>query len=276
MAANQSVTLTARLVVIDVGEILVRDGRIRAEIAAAVRRVDQAGHHVVLVSSRSLAGTGSVVRGIGLSRGRVSCSGGAVAASFTSQEMHVERVTTFDPAAALRYVSTTRPTARIACEVVGRGYYVTAPFPERALDGKQPVARIRERVWRRATPHAAIHGVSISELTEQVSRFGAAVTVRDRFHPGDWLDLRPKHASMADTLEIARTQSRVVAGRTTYIGQNAEAVRWAGRRVATAGTAQSAQAIADVVLDPADTRNLVDELNSVSAVRVFTPAGASA
>ncbi|GAB3172080.1 hypothetical protein GCM10027059_41490 [Myceligenerans halotolerans] len=274
MVANQTVTIAARLVVVDIGEVLVRDGAIPPEIAAAVRRVETAGHHLALVSQRSLAGTGSVIRQLGLSRGRVICSGATVVASFTHQDVQVEDVITFDPAPALRHVAAMRPTVRTACEVVGRGYYVTAPFPERALDGRQPVARAREDVWTRPTPHAVVHGVSVSELTEQVNRFGVAVTARDWLHPGDWLDLRPTHASMAAALETARTQVRVVAGRTTYIGQDADAVRWAGRRVVTSDAAESVQTTADEVLDPSDTNSLVDELDSVSAVRVFTPTGA--
>ncbi|MFD6140180.1 HAD family hydrolase [Promicromonospora sp. NPDC060271] len=74
------------MIALDIDGTLLRTGEPVPEVTVrAVRRVRAAGHHVVLASGRSLVGVLPVARQLGIVRGWVVASNGAVTARLTPE-----------------------------------------------------------------------------------------------------------------------------------------------------------------------------------------------
>ena len=128
------------LVALDIdGTTITHGGELRPAVLAAVRAVADAGHHVTIATGRTIAGTLPILAALGLRTGYAVCSNGAVTIRLDpsgAQGYELVDVVTFDPRPALDLLHGQWPDAVVAVEVLGRGFRLSAPFPDGELEGE--------------------------------------------------------------------------------------------------------------------------------------------
>jgi Cof subfamily protein (haloacid dehalogenase superfamily) len=242
------------LVAIDVdGTVLRMDGTIAPRVLDAVTAVRAAGHHVVLATGRSVISAGPIAQRLGLTTGPAVCSNGAVTVRMdpaAENGYEVVDTITFDPEPALRILQAELPDAAYAVEDVGRGFFVSKPFPPDEIEGVHvvvdfehlctlPATRvvIRSPDHTQADFHAMVERIGLHEVSYSVGWVA-------------WLDLNPKGVSKATGLEEVRQRLGVPAERTVAIGDgrnDLEMLAWAGRGVAMGNADDVVRAAADEV-----------------------------
>jgi hydroxymethylpyrimidine pyrophosphatase-like HAD family hydrolase len=220
------------------GTLVDHDNRLSDRVRDAVGRVASSGVHVVVATGRSLHGTLPVLDRLGLDEGWTVCSNGAVVLRLdpllpTGYEIALAR--TFDPTPALQLLREHLPTALYAVEDVGRGYRLTAPFPEEELNGRLDVVPFADLLHRPATRvivRSPAHSADqFLELTQRVGLHGVNYAVGWTA----WLDLAPEGVSKASGLEWVREQLGVPLEGTLAVGDgrnDLEMFAWAARSVA--------------------------------------------
>ena len=242
------------LVAIDVDGTLMRmDGTTAPRVQEAVDAVRAAGHHVVLATGRSVISAGPIAQRLGLTTGPAVCSNGAVTVRMDpAAELGYEVVDTitFDPEPALRILRAELPDAAYAVEDVGRGFFVSKPFPADEIEGVHvvvdfehlctlPATRvvIRSPDHTQADFHAMVERIGLHEVTYSVGWVA-------------WLDLNPKGVTKASALEEVRVELGVAPDATIAIGDgrnDIEMLRWAGRGVAMGNADDVTRAASDEV-----------------------------
>jgi len=254
-AAAAAVPATdARLVALDVdGTLMEFGGRISADVIAAVQEVRDAGDHVVLATGRSVISAAPIARRLGLTTGPAVCSNGAVRVTLDPSVPHGYEITdmvTFDPEPALRLIQAEVPDALFAVEDVGRGFFVTRPFPPNEIEGVHtvvdfdhlctlPATRvvIRSPDHTEADFHAMVERIGLHEVSYSVGWVA-------------WLDLNPKGVTKASALEQLRIELGVAREATIAIGDgrnDVEMLRWAGRGIAMGNADEVTRAASDEV-----------------------------
>lgn len=245
-------TASPKLVALDVDGTLMRwDGTISPDVYDAVAEVAAAGHHVVLATGRSATSATTVARDLGLLRGPAVCSNGAVTVRMDPDLADgyevVERIT-FDPGPVLRLIREELPDAAYGVEDVGRGFFVSKPFPPGEIEGEHVLVDFDDLCLRPAT-RVVIRSPEHTkdQFHEIVARLGLHEV---SYSVGwvAWLDLNPKGVSKATGLEAVRRMLGVAPEDTIAVGDGGndlEMLRWAGRGVAMGGSD-------DVVLEAAD------------------------
>lgn len=259
-----------RLVALDVdGTLMSYDGVVSTEVREAITALDEAGVHVVLATGRSAHSATAVAQDLGLTRGWVVASNGAVTARLDADEENgwtVVRSVTFDPAPALRAIAMEMPDALYAVEDLGVGFRVSAPFPPGEITGGMTVVPFEEllavpatRVVIRApqsTPeefHEIVERVGLHEVTYAVGWSA-------------WLDLTPGGVSKASALEEVRRELGVEPYETLAIGDgqnDVEMLRWAACGVAMGHADESVRAAADEVTGTIEDDGAVEVLRRV-------------
>ena len=242
------------LVAIDVdGTLMAWDGTISPGVHEAVAAVRDAGHHVVLATGRSVISAGPVAQRLGLTTGPAVCSNGAVTVRMepaAPSGYEVIETITFDPGPALRLIRTELPDAAYGVEEVGRGFYVSKPFPPGEIEGRHvqvdfdelcrlPATRvvIRSPEHTKDDFHAIVARLGLHEVSYAVGWVA-------------WLDLNPKGVSKATGLEAVRRHLGVEPDRTIAVGDgrnDLEMLRWAARGVAMGDADDVVRAAADEV-----------------------------
>jgi HAD superfamily hydrolase (TIGR01484 family) len=227
----------------------------------------------VVATGRSLHATLPILDRLGLQHGWTVCSNGAVLLRLDPElelGYEIAHAETFDPTAVLELVREYLPTALYAVEDVGRGYRLTAPFPDGELSGQLEIVPFVDLLHRAATR-------VIVRSPEHTSQQFLDVTERMGLHGVNyavgwtaWLDLAPDGVSKASALEIVRTALDVPIEATLAVGDgrnDLEMFAWAGRSVAMG------QATTDV-LEAADeiTAAVDDDGLAVLLERVVTDA----
>ncbi len=225
-------------------------------VYAAVRRVLDAGAHVVLASGRSPHGMTRVADLLDLhaspggdgERLWVVASNGAVI--FRYPPMEVVHEETFDAAPAVAAVLEEHPSALVAVEERGVGYRVNRPFPEGELTGEFTIADVEDlvalpvsRVIIRDPDATADDFVALGErLGLQGTDYVVGWTA--------WLDLAPVGVSKASGLEYVAHELGVDAADVLAIGDgrnDIEMLQWAGRGVAMGQSIDVVKEAADAV-----------------------------
>jgi len=268
------------LVALDVdGTVVDLDEAMSDRVRSAVRRVADSGAHVVVATGRSLHGTLPVLQRLGLHEGFAVCSNGAVTVELDPSEAEGYRVVslhTFDPSRVARVLHEQLPAGLFAVEVLGRGFKLTAPFPDGELTGEMEVVPFDElftepvmRVVVRSPDHTS---AEFSRLVEEVGLHGVAYSVGWTA----WLDLAPDGVTKASALEEVRRRLDVERAATLAVGDgrnDVEMLRWAGRGVAMGNAPAEVQAVADAVTGHVDEDGLAAVLEDL--VAVGPPAGRS-
>jgi hydroxymethylpyrimidine pyrophosphatase-like HAD family hydrolase len=258
------------LVGLDVdGTIVDHDERLSDRVREAVQRVAKSGAHVVVATGRSLHGTLPVLQRLGLDEGYVVCSNGAATVRLDSSResgYQVVSVHTFDPSSVATALREHLPAGLFAVEVLGRGFKVTAPFPDGELTGELEVVPFDElfsepvlRVVVRSPEHTSDE---FTALVDAVGLHGVAYSVGWTA----WLDLAPDGVTKASALEEVRLRLDVAAADTVAVGDgrnDVEMLRWAGRGVAMGNAPAEVRRAADEVTGPVSADGLADVLESL-------------
>lgn len=262
----------AYLVALDVdGTILRPDGTFAPRVLDAITSVRAAGHHVVLATGRSVISAGPIAQRLGLTAGPAVCSNGAVTVRMdpaTERGYEVTDMITFDPGPALRILRAELPDAAYAVEDVGRGFFVSKPFPPNEIEGVHVVVDFEElcalpatRVVIRSPDHTQ------ADFHEMLERIGLQ-EVSYAVGWVAWLDLNPAGVSKATGLESVREALGVPMARTVAIGDgrnDLEMLRWAARGVAMGNADDVVQAAADEVTAPLSDDGAAHVLESLLA-----------
>ena len=262
--------LRGALVALDVdGTIVDHDEAMSDRVRGAVQRVASSGAHVVVATGRSLHGVLPVLQRLDLREGFCVCSNGAVTVRLDPAAPEGYRVValhTFDASGAAGVLREGIPTGLFAVEVLGRGFKVTAPFPEGELTGEVEVVPFEElfdepvmRVVVRSPEHTP---AQFSALVESVGLHGVAYSVGWTA----WLDLAPDGVTKASALEDVRVRLDVPRSATLAVGDgrnDVEMLRWAARGVAMGNAPEEVRAVADEVTAHVDDDGLADVLEDL-------------
>lgn len=224
------------------GTTITHDQVLSPRVRDAVRRVVDAGHHVVMSTGRAVVATMPIVRQLGITTGRAVCSNGAVTVALDpsrEEGFEVLEAVTFDPRPALTVIRERWPDGSpvpvVAVEELGVGFKLSAPFPDGELDGRlrvvpweelmaEPVTRVTIR-----SPEST--SAEFDELIDQIGLHEVSYAVGW----SAWLDINPEGVSKGSALEQLRRQLGVQPGDTVAVGDqrnDLEMLRWAARGVA--------------------------------------------
>ena len=243
----------ARLVALDLdGTLLDWSGALQAGAPEAVARLREAGDHVVVATGRSVVSALPIIRDLGLDRGPAVTSNGAVTIELADGDpgYRITDLVTFDPGPALRVVREELPEALFAVEDVGRGFFITEPFPPGEIDGETTVVDFERLCALEATrvvirsPHHT--DADFHEMVERIGLHEVSYAVGWTA----WLDLSPHGVSKATALEAVRRELGVEPDRTVALGDgrnDVEMLRWAARGVAMGQADDVTRAAADEV-----------------------------
>lgn len=221
----------AHLVGLDIdGTLLVTGQPPSAVVVDSIRAARDAGHVLALATGRSLAGALAAAYQLGVHDGWVVASNGAVVAQLSGGAYRVKEVHRVDAEAVVSLVTSVRPNLRIAAEIVGIGYHVSATFPRTELPGDQVVVAKFADMWEQPTPRIAIYGNEARLLVPVIrSRGLTAIPTR-----GDWVDVTPGNVSKATALEKLRREVGIPQERTMAIGDSENDIpmlEWAARGI---------------------------------------------
>lgn len=239
------------MLVLDIdGTLLEPDHEITARVRSALLRAHAADCRIVLATGRASFEVVEFFRMIGLPDGIAVCSNGAVIASMPSGKVLFKE--TFDARPVLATLLEHVPSARIAVEVAGVGYAVTAAFPDGEMLGPQTVedlqAVLAEPVIRVVVRDPEQTSEDFHALTARLAIRGASFAVGYRA----WLDLGPLGVSKASGLRKIASMLGVSPAQTLAIGDghnDLEMIQWAGRGVAMGHSPPELREIADDVTD---------------------------
>ncbi len=261
MAEDDPAGWRPRLVALDIDGTLLKwvdgAGQMREEVGgavyAAVRRVQEAGAHVVLASGRSPHGMIPVAHLLDLhSSGQpplwVVASNGAVVFRYPPLEVVHEQ--TFDARPAVAAVLEQHPNALVAVEERGIGYRVNRHFPQGELSGEIIVteldALIEGHVSRVIIRDPDATAEDFVDLVARLGLHGTDYVVGWTA----WLDLAPRGVSKASGLERVVVELGLSADDVLAIGDgrnDIEMLRWAARGVAMGQAVDEVKAAADAV-----------------------------
>ncbi|MDF9877321.1 hydroxymethylpyrimidine pyrophosphatase-like HAD family hydrolase [Cellulosimicrobium cellulans] len=247
------------LVALDIdGTLMSYDQELSEDVRDAVAGLRAAGHHVVLASGRSLIAMTPVAEILGIDRGWVVASNGAVTARLDPEEPDgyaLEDVVTFDPGPALRLLREHLPEARYAVEDVGVGFRMNELFPDGELDGVHRVVEFDE-LWSGEVTRVIVRspGSTSEQFHELVEHLGLDdVTYAVGWTA--WMDIAPLGVTKATGLELVRRALHVQPHRTVAVGDgrnDVEMLRWAAHGVAMGHADAVVQAAADEVTGSID------------------------
>lgn len=218
---------------------------------------------------RSLVGVAPIIKRLGLRRGRVICSNGAVTAKINGRRLVIEDTVRFEAGPVLRRTRDARPDALIATEVLGKGYRVNARFPDGLLNGRQRVVRREQDLWAAPTTRAVVHAPDVAGPGHELAWFGVTATLGSTTEPGDWLDLTASGLSKATALESVRHRLGIKPERTVAVGDGHNDLampQWAARSVARGHAPAAVRAAAGEVCGTITEQGAVDVLRSVAGV----------
>ncbi|WP_326835325.1 HAD-IIB family hydrolase [Amycolatopsis rhabdoformis] len=250
------------LIALDIDGTLEReDGAISDAVLTQVRRLDAAGHHVVLTTGRSAAATVPVLDRLAITPRFLVCSNGAVTLHRDPQAPNGYRrchVESFDPADALRSIRRHLAGARFAVEDEQGNYRCTEAFPAgtTGLDDQQtrvPFAALLNRPATRVVAFAPGHDMrefvrAVAKMCLREVSFALAAT--------PWLDLAAAGVNKATAAERVRSDLRVTRARVLAVGDghnDLELLAWAaehGRGVAMGQSPAELLAVAGEVTAP--------------------------
>ncbi|WP_291378907.1 HAD family hydrolase [Demequina sp.] len=256
-----------RLVGLDIdGTLMHWGGEISPAVIEAVARVRMSRNHVVLATGRNIVATMPVAERLGISRGWVVCSNGAVIIRLNPGSpggYDIAKTITFNPRAALELIRDEMPDAFFAVEDLGIGFRVTKEFPMGELAGVQRTVTFDElchddvtRVVIRAP------GADVDHFDDIVHRIGLSdVTYAVGYSA--WLDLTPPGVSKASALESLREELGVHPEHTVAVGDgnnDIEMLTWARDSYAMGHAPERVVAAATSEIGPVDEDGVLEAL----------------
>jgi hydroxymethylpyrimidine pyrophosphatase-like HAD family hydrolase len=254
-----------QLVALDVdGTLLDPDTQtISHGVRAAVRRVVDAGCHVVIATGRSVLGTLPILDELGLDSGVGLCSNGAVLVDASTHD--ILAVETFDPAPVQARLATRLPGAIFAAEHVGTKSLVTSRFRDHDLHGPQQLASVDELI-EQPVPRMIANWVehTPAEVTESLRgvRLPACTYTIDHYLP--WVTVVPDGVTKATALEKLRTELGIAPDDTFAAGDgdnDIDMLRWAAHGVAMGQAPETVKTVAAEITSSVDRDGLTVALD---------------
>lgn len=265
-------TTVRQLVALDIdGTLVGHDGRVHAETVEALDLVRAAGHEVVLATGRSLTGLLPIATRLGLVEGFAVCSNGTMTVRLDPglpSGYAIDDARRFDPGAAILRALGLVPAARVAVEVVGRGWHVNRVFEDGLLNGDQEQVAVAD-LCAVAVTRVALHAPGINRHLDTLRTTGVTATPNGP----DWIDLTAPRTNKATALEALRARLGISLEATVAVGDGTndiEMLRWARRAVAMGHAPEIVRDAADEVTGTIDQHGAVAVLHSVFPADVDT------
>lgn len=208
---------------------------IEEQLQAAITRLHQEGHEVVIATGRSVDATLPVVEALGITPTWVIAANGAVTLKrdvLAHRAYRREHVESFDPRQLLTTIRPQLAGARYAIESAEGTFYYTEPIPAGTLPSKQVRVDFDELL---SVPASRVIVVSpnhrLEEFVEAASTAGLK-NVSYSVGTATWLDIAPIGVSKASALERVRQHEDLSLGRVFAAGDGSndiEMLDWAGQ-----------------------------------------------
>jgi len=263
---------TPLLIGLDIdGTIMSADEFISAEVRAAITELRLRGHHVVLSTGRPLVATLPVLKELGIQHGWAVCSNGSVTARLDPAlpgGYEVTHAVMFSGRDAVGALEQFMPSAIIALEKIGVGYYLSGEFGSAKLHGEYMPRSLDEL---REIDTSRVVVARASKPTREFTKHVTALGLRDSYYSiadEHWMDLAPEGITKAYGMERLRLQLAVPEDRTVAVGDSdndIEMLEWAHRGVAMGHAEASVIAVADEITYPIIDDGLAPVLESLLA-----------
>jgi 5-amino-6-(5-phospho-D-ribitylamino)uracil phosphatase len=230
------------LVALDIdGTLLHEDGSISDAVIEQVRRLDEAGHQVMLATGRASAATIPVLEHLGITPRFLVCSNGAITLhrdAAAPSGYRREWVDSFDPTDALRTIHAHLGNARFAVEDEHGHYRYTGRFPDTTIGLDSEHVQFDELLNHPATRVVVMSpNQDMEDFLAVVEKMGLH---RVSYAIGwtAWLDIAADGVNKATAMERVRIELGIPRERVLAVadGRNdIELLRWAsesGRGVA--------------------------------------------
>jgi 5-amino-6-(5-phospho-D-ribitylamino)uracil phosphatase len=222
------------LIGLDIDGTLVHDdGFLSPEVVKEVARIKDLGHEVIVATGRAAANAVPVVRDLGIDKGFVVSSNGAVTVELDTSHprgFKISDVVTFDPAEVLAQLIEHLPEAHFAVEDADGSYRFHRPFPSYALGDQNfetPLEELMHHPVSRVVVLSPEHNVD--EFLGLISKIGLA-SVSYAIGYTAWLDISPKGVSKASALENQRARLGISNDQVLVMGDgrnDIEMFQWA-------------------------------------------------
>lgn len=230
------------LIALDIdGTVLREDGVMNDAVIAAVQRVRDAGHEVMLATGRSVALTLPILDRLGITPQYVVCSNGAITLQRDADAptgYRREHVISFDPSEVLTTIRGNLEGANYAVEDEAGMYRFTGSFPDGTLGAISEKVPFDELLTSHATRVVVISpGHQIEDFLSVVERMGLHQV---SYNVGwtAWLDIAPDGVNKSTALERVRELVAIPRSRVLAVGDgrnDIDMLEWAsveGRGVA--------------------------------------------
>jgi hydroxymethylpyrimidine pyrophosphatase-like HAD family hydrolase len=246
------------LVAIDVdGTLTPFNDTVSPRVGAALEALHAAGVHVVIATGRSISGTLAPLAGLSLDGCWAVTNNGAVTGRLdrtAPSGFTITEAITFNAAPVLETVSAAYPEALFARERhvdgAGRGFAVTAPFPEGELWGDHVVVTaaelVSEPVVRLVVRTPRLSRSEVAALMTSLPLEGVSYDVGW----SAWVDITASGVNKASALERLRRRLGVPREGTVAVGDgtnDASMLAWASRGVAMGNAGPEARAAASEI-----------------------------
>lgn len=257
------------------GTIVTFGGDLSERVRQAILDADAAGHHVVIATGRSVYGAVEVAHRIGLTRGWLVCSNGAVIVELDPLAEDGWRVTetvTFDPKPALDRMRAVLPAALIMVEDENLHRWTTGDFPTGEIMTAEnfhvvPFEELPPEAVRIVLRDPESTAEAFATAVETIGLHGVTYSVGW----SNWLDIAPEGVSKASALETVREWLGVESTETFCAGDgenDMEMMAWAHRGVAMGQAVEQLKDIATEVTGTVEDDGLADALEVYGRSRV--------
>jgi Cof subfamily protein (haloacid dehalogenase superfamily) len=247
------------LIALDIdGTVLLESGELNDPVIAAVAKVRDAGHEVMLATGRSVAMTLPILHKLGLKPEYVVCSNGAVTLKRDAMGeggYRREFVEMFNPKAVLTSIRSNLGTANYAVEDATGKFFVNGKFPDGTLGTLSEDVSFDELVKVQATRVVVIspqhHVEDFLSVVEQMGLHQVSYNVGWTA----WLDIAPDGVNKSTALENVRSRLGISRTRVLAMGDgrnDIDMLQWAsvhGRGVAMGQAPDDVLAVANEVTE---------------------------
>lgn len=240
------------------GTVLLESGEMNDAVIAAVAKVRDAGHEVMLATGRSVAMTLPILQKLGLKPQYVVCSNGAItlkrdpmgAGGYTR-----EFVEMFNPGEVLRSIKEHLGSANYAVEDATGKFFVYGEFPDGALGAVSENVAFEQLVKIQATRVVVISPQhQVDDFLTVVEKMGLH---KVSYNVGwtAWLDIAPDGVNKSTALENVRSRLGIPRTRVLAMGDgrnDIDMLEWAalhGRGVAMGQAPDDVLAVANQVTE---------------------------
>ncbi|WP_341953550.1 HAD-IIB family hydrolase [Salinibacterium sp. TMP30] len=247
------------LVALDIdGTVLLESGEMNDVVIAAVAKVRDAGHEVMLATGRSVAMTLPILRKLGLKPEYVVCSNGAITLKRDAMGeggYRREFVEMFNPKEVLTSIRSHLSTANYAVEDQTGKFFVSGKFPDGALGAVSEDVSFDELVKVQATRVVVISPEHhVEDFLSVVAKMGLHQV---SYNVGwtAWLDIAPDGVNKSTALENVRSRLGISRTRVLAMGDgrnDIDMLEWAalrGRGVAMGQAPDDVLAVANQVTE---------------------------